>query len=456
MHRRSAEALRLDYPNHRQQTGRSSLALRSQISSPAAFLPQSEYSASSSATSTPPFAGYPGSSSAFFQPAGFMHFSATNPVRYPFAPYGGFPSSADGYTPKQRTTAGHPPPPPPPPPPGLESASFRKAAVRAKAPQAAAPVPTPAYLAQSCLPATRTAMAQPLLVILDINGTLIHRKHRRLPPKFVKRPGLDFFLEQLTRDYTVMVWSSSQPPTVQAICPLLFPKDKMAAAGLAAAWGRDKFNLPKAQYHEKVQVYKQLETVWADETIQARYPGGSSTSTGSGDGSGDGSASSLARRWNQSNTVLIDDSRLKALSEPYNLIQVPEFTGAASAPGETHVLADVLAKLYALARCDDVSKMLYSWSQKTPCLSLPMEIAAAAAAVAGQTALDTKSARKARKKAKMAVRQAERVGGSSAPSTLQPSPPSATTAATATKANGLPRTSGGGDTFLLDRLEESL
>ncbi|OJJ43774.1 hypothetical protein ASPZODRAFT_135796 [Penicilliopsis zonata CBS 506.65] len=262
----------------------------------------------------------------------------------------------------------------------------------------AAPKPTKEYLAQSSLPPQPSASPQPLLVILDLNGTLIYRAHRRLPPVFVKRPGLDEFLDTLMQRYTVMIWSSSQPPTVQAICAQLFPGEKRKA--LAAEWGRDKFGLTKSQYHGKIQVYKQLKTVWADPSIQARFPS-------------DRSHSGADRRWDQSNTVLIDDSKLKAASEPLNILEVPEFTNLRGVD-ESGVFPNVLRKLEKLALSDDVSKTIQSWNSHERVISRDANgnlensgIGTGPAAIEALPSSETKrQKRQARKKEKLAACQA--------------------------------------------------
>ncbi|PLB49470.1 hypothetical protein P170DRAFT_464886 [Aspergillus steynii IBT 23096] len=216
------------------------------------------------------------------------------------------------------------------------------------------PSPSQGYLSQSSLPPTASQSPQPLLIILDLNGTLIYRKHRRLPPSFIRRAGLDNFLNTLLRDYKVMIWSSSQPETVNAVCEKLFPGDKRKA--LVAEWGRDKFNLPTDQYRAKIQVYKTLETVWADPKVQASYP----------------SSQGNKSRWDQTNTILIDDSKLKAASEPHNILEIPEFTNA---PDDPSIFPKVLRVLEILAKHDDASKVLRDWqsklSGKTNILDLP-------------------------------------------------------------------------------------
>ncbi|GIJ89941.1 hypothetical protein Asppvi_008887 [Aspergillus pseudoviridinutans] len=226
---------------------------------------------------------------------------------------------------------------------------------RSKTPEP--PAPTKEYLTRSSSAPKLHPNRQPLLVILDLNGTLIFRKHRRLPPSFAKRTGLDQFLDVLLKNYKVMIWSSSQPETVGAVCEKLFPGEKRKS--LVAEWGRDKLNLSKSQYRSKVQVYKTLETVWSNQEIQASYP----SSHQKGRSKMKKKAAQGNPRWDQTNTVLIDDSKLKALSEPYNILEIPEFTNA---PGidESRIFPKVLECLDALAQHDDVSKLLQVWNSK--------------------------------------------------------------------------------------------
>ncbi|KAL5047822.1 hypothetical protein BDW71DRAFT_35817 [Aspergillus fruticulosus] len=213
------------------------------------------------------------------------------------------------------------------------------------------PSATKKYLDQASLPPRESSSPQPLLVILDLNGTLIYRKTRKFPPSFSRRVGLDDFLKVLVEKYKVMIWSSSQPPTVAAVCEKLFSESNRKK--LVAEWGRDKLGLSKSEYNTKVQVYKTLKTVWSSKQIQASHPGRVNKGKKKGP------------RWDQSNTVLIDDSRLKAVSEPYNLIEIPEFTNNPDVD-ESAIFPKVLQRLEILAKCDDVSKMLCHWTTTNP------------------------------------------------------------------------------------------
>ncbi|KAK1149889.1 hypothetical protein N8T08_003445 [Aspergillus melleus] len=284
-------------------------------------------------------------------PAFMMNMGLQNPAMagsmfngFPFLPFDPMALANAG------STGGFPAMPEVPPVEASPRGQKKKSPSKAPRP----PSPSRGYLAQSSLPPAGSHSPQPLLIILDLNGTLIYRKHRRLPPSFARRAGLDNFLDTLLRDYKAMIWSSSQPETVDAVCDKLFPGDKRKA--LVAEWGRDKFNLSADHYRAKIQVYKTLETVWADPKVQASYPGSQGNKT----------------RWDQTNTILIDDSKLKAVSEPYNILEIPEFTNA---PDDPSIFPKVLRVLEILARHDDISKVLRDWqsklSGKTNILDLP-------------------------------------------------------------------------------------
>ncbi|KAI9934099.1 hypothetical protein MW887_005172 [Aspergillus wentii] len=212
------------------------------------------------------------------------------------------------------------------------------------------------YMTQASLEPTKLSSPQPLLVILDLNGTLIYRKHRRFPPVFARRAGLDEFIETLINKYKVMIWSSSKPETVRGVCEKVFPAEQRSQ--LVAEWGRDKFGLNMSQYRSKVQVYKKLEIVWADKDVQASHPLAQEPNPPT---TQNGKKRKAQRRWDQTNTILIDDSKLKALSEPYNILEIPEFTNA---PGidESMIFPKVLQRLEALSNHDDVSKILRVWN----------------------------------------------------------------------------------------------
>lgn len=233
---------------------------------------------------------------------------------------------------------------------------------RSQTPPVQVPAPTSAYLEQASQPPQRSP-PRPLLVILDLNGTLIYRKHKKLPPSFAQRAGLDHFLDVLTRKYAVMIWTSSKPGTCNAICDILFPKDSKRT--IVARWARDKFGLTLKQYNSKLQVYKQLHKVWRDSQIRDKHPAFKVKAYGGkfAKKKARQAGANPSQPWDQTNTVLIDDSKIKALSEPYNILEIPEYTNK---PGidESELFTKVLERLEVLSCHDDVSRVLRVWNER--------------------------------------------------------------------------------------------
>lgn len=175
------------------------------------------------------------------------------------------------------------------------------------------PCPTTAYLRQTSQPMRTNKLPKPLLLVLDLNGTLLHRPKRSQPKVFEERPFTQSFLKYALRNHVVMIWSSATPANVSAMCEKLFPENRDA---VVAQWSRDHLDLTTEEYYAKVQVYKRLEKVWADPRVQASYPEPNIECDSFGEG-----------KWNQTNTVLIDDTMEKAKGHPFNLIELPEFVG---------------------------------------------------------------------------------------------------------------------------------
>jgi len=192
-------------------------------------------------------------------------------------------------------------------------------------------------------------MPQKLLVVLDLNGTMLVRPRKSEPTKFKTRPGLVPFLDYLFTHHVVMVYTSTKPWNAEAMLDrLIHPTHRPK---LVAVWARDKLGLTKEQYDNKVQVYKNLEMIWSDASIQA--------------------AASPGCQWGQGNTVLVDDSQVKALAQPHNLLQVAEFRNDAPGQGgqafrqwqraEEEILNSLQAKLEKLKWQVDVSRQIRKW-----------------------------------------------------------------------------------------------
>ncbi|KZT59635.1 hypothetical protein CALCODRAFT_181240 [Calocera cornea HHB12733] len=150
----------------------------------------------------------------------------------------------------------------------------------------------------------------PHLLILDLNGTLLVRlpkTHNGSKRTVRPRPYLRAFLrylfdpdpEQKSPLWNVMVWSSAQPQNVGDMVSKAFG---VYSEKLTAVWARDTLGLPAHDYNRKVQTTKDLEKVW--KNIPSPW---------------DPLFSAL-------NTILLDDSPLKAHLQPHNHLPLIEYT----------------------------------------------------------------------------------------------------------------------------------
>jgi hypothetical protein len=117
--------------------------------------------------------------------------------------------------------------------------------------------------------------------------------------------------------------------------------DKDLRSKLVAQWARDSFGLSAEHYDRNVQVYKNLDLVWKNDEIQKQH-----------------SAFADGGRFGQHNTILIDDSVLKANAQPHNLLQITEFT-ATPEDMKSDVLREVAGYLEAVRKQSDVSKFIH-------------------------------------------------------------------------------------------------
>lgn len=211
------------------------------------------------------------------------------------------------------------------PPPSPRSASGKLMLMKR-------PVPRAAYLRQAREDSLTLDHPRVLLVVLDLNGTLLHRKARG-GSTFVERPKVKEFLHYLFTHHKVVVWSSARPENVGPMCDKLFTAEQREQ--VISVWARDKLRLSADHYNQKVQVYKQLSWIWDDPVIANSCPG-------------------PEREWSQENTVLVDDSLEKAASEPHNILKIDEFE-AKPEQMKSDVLGQVVRYLEALRWERDVS-----------------------------------------------------------------------------------------------------
>ncbi|GFP55198.1 uncharacterized FCP1 homology domain-containing protein C1271.03c [Trichoderma asperellum] len=176
------------------------------------------------------------------------------------------------------------------------------------------PDPSPRYMAQSQTPSSSLRQPRRIFVIMDLNGTLLYRPNKRNPFNFIQRPHAREFLDYCIDTFHVAIWSSARPENVdKMVAQLLSPAQR---AKCVVIWARDKLGLSAADYSARVQVYKRLTAIWNDPRVLASHP----------------AAATHGQRWDQTNTVLVDDSAEKGRSEPYNILQLPEFEGLNTEP----------------------------------------------------------------------------------------------------------------------------
>lgn len=220
---------------------------------------------------------------------------------------------------------------------GPKSVVDHRSRTRTKSP--VAPETTAEYRAQAEKEPVRLSQPRKLLVVLDLNGTLLYRS--RTTNKAFMRPGVTPLIEYLFANHVVMVYTSATPVSAtKMVTQFLHPNYRNQ---LAATWARDKLDLTKEQYANKVQVYKKLDKIWKDKAIQKTAGAGNT--------------------WDQSNTVLVDDSKLKALAQPHNLLQVPEYTpnDKQDQKIQQDILKQLEMKLEELKYQEDVSRLIRKW-----------------------------------------------------------------------------------------------
>lgn len=203
------------------------------------------------------------------------------------------------------------------------------------------PSPSQGYLNKSMELSIKLSKPVQLLVILDLNGTLLFRKRGRNTvgsTRPVLRPGIQEFMQYLFDNFKVMIWTSAQPQNAQLMVNAVLSKDEQGL--LLALWARDTLGLTQKQYNEKVQVYKRLDRVWGGEfmLLHPNQPD--------------------QIMFDQTNTVLFDDSDTKAAYNPYNLVKIPEFTASESQMRDDNVLWDCIYYLEQLKWQSNVSAFI--------------------------------------------------------------------------------------------------
>ncbi|KAI9059463.1 hypothetical protein FKP32DRAFT_1634503 [Trametes sanguinea] len=224
--------------------------------------------------------------------------------------------------------------------------------------------PSPSYLAVAKQAPSRISEPSEVrkLLILDLNGTLLHRsphvprpknRHnneerardeqgnwlprlRPVHPRPYMRAFRSYLFAPQTRKWLdVMVWSSAQPHSVGDMVDKCFGEDKDQ---LLAVWARDTLGLSNDHYHRKVQTVKDLNKPWAYFATQSSdAPSSSPSSTASSPRSppessspcrsSDEKASATPQAHSALTTLLLDDSPRKAELQPFNHVCIGEYSG---------------------------------------------------------------------------------------------------------------------------------
>ncbi|KAI0019649.1 hypothetical protein F4780DRAFT_780312 [Xylariomycetidae sp. FL0641] len=199
------------------------------------------------------------------------------------------------------------------------------------------PEPSPEYLAQASWPPLKLPFPRQILVVIDLNGTLLYRPDRKQSARFIERPHARAFLSYCVNTFKVVIWSSAKPENVRNMCKqLLSPEDYEK---VIAFWSRDHFGLTPSDYNSKVQCYKRLTKLWNDPEIAKSHLD-----------------AARGLKWSQRDTVLVDDSLEKGRSEPYNIIEIPEFFGAHDEPN--YILPQVHNYLNQCSQEADISTFI--------------------------------------------------------------------------------------------------
>ncbi|KAF3925078.1 hypothetical protein AA313_de0208363 [Arthrobotrys entomopaga] len=205
------------------------------------------------------------------------------------------------------------------------------------------PQPTAEYLDLANEPnkLLPTATGRRLLVILDVNGTLLCRRvlpngcrDRNNP---IKRRYLQSFLHYLFTEHEVAIFSSAMQNTVLRLLKGIIPeadRDK-----ILQIFTREDMGLPKELFRAKVSTFKRLSMIW--DSLKTSDP---------------------ELQFDQTNTVLVEDTPEKAASEPYNLVKISEYTMETHRLGQDNTLAQVAGYLEVLRKYENVS----SYIRKAP------------------------------------------------------------------------------------------
>ncbi|KAF9549528.1 hypothetical protein EC957_003478 [Mortierella hygrophila] len=185
---------------------------------------------------------------------------------------------------------------------------------------------TPGYMDLAHQPPVKLDTPKKLLVILDLNGTLFYsaddcRKNRT----YIKRPYFVELLRFLYANCRVMIWSSA---TRQRVSKMMTGGGFIGVEKMDRVWNREHLQLRFKDFHRKVLTLKDLEFVWRAIENERSEAKPEQLSAGG----------RYEFCYDQTNTVLIDDSPHKTQLQPHNCMIVPDFDQTRVQHGDQELL----------------------------------------------------------------------------------------------------------------------
>ena len=118
--------------------------------------------------------------------------------------------------------------------------------------------PTNEYNRSAASPSKRSNSPHEMLLVLDLNGTLLHRKrlaraggHYSITPRPYLASFLDWVFDRRNK-LKVMVWSSAKPENVNLIARKCF---KRHFGSIYRIWARDTLGLTTEEYRKSASVF---------------------------------------------------------------------------------------------------------------------------------------------------------------------------------------------------------
>ncbi|KFH72422.1 hypothetical protein MVEG_02713 [Podila verticillata NRRL 6337] len=219
---------------------------------------------------------------------------------------------------------------------------------------------TPSYLAIASEKSRTLPERRKMLIVLDLNGTLFFRNKKVSgKPTIVNRPYLLEFMRLLFTHFRVMIWSSSRRESVDAMLNRI-PKD---FGKFDRIWSREHFDLHEVDFHRKVLTLKDLEKVWQEIESEKEWASPAQLEE------------QYAEDFDQTNTILVDDSKHKSQLQPYNCIPIADFDFHRAENGTDIELLKVWQYLELASMQSNVSAFMreFPFSSNAEILKRPVE-----------------------------------------------------------------------------------